>query len=125
MRRILSIFIILLSLPTMAYIVYSCVNPWISEKEQVVQTVFTTEQWNDHPDKRIYMIEDLLNRYNFKSMSKNEIIELLGTNDCLVLDDEIIYTIGTKNKELFLFYHYFCIKFDDSGNVVETYVYQD
>ena len=42
---------------------------------------FSPEKWQDHPDRRAFMLEDLLEHHPLKGMAESEVAALLGETD--------------------------------------------
>lgn len=45
------------------------------------QHTFSSEKWKSEPEKREFIVQDLLKKYELIGMSENEVIELLGDED--------------------------------------------
>ena len=71
------IFIVILS-----FILLLCYRHMqIDDNTNIILTEFSTEVWNENPDSRIYIVNDLEHKYDIISMNKNEILNLLGQKD--------------------------------------------
>ena len=81
---------------------------------------FSIEQWNNSPYDRINMIYSLFNQYDIVGMERGEVIDLLGTNDMNMTEDEFSYTLGGE-----FFMRYLVLVFDNAGKVQQYYVYSD
>jgi len=101
------------------------------------KTIFTQEKWIQAPNQRYLIVKDMIKRYNFSAMTKEEVIRLLGEPDNVWgaggwpirtfdrnippvdLDDpnSIYYSThpGYMPEEISGFY----LKFDESGKVVD------
>ena len=64
------------------------------------QGVFTVERWEEYPNKRIQIVNDLLLKYDLKSMSKEEIISLLGKPSKTTGNFEISYFLGLDGTQI-------------------------
>ena len=58
------------------------------------EMVFDVERWNDDPKHRYLMVEDLKQKYDFYSMTKEEIIDLLGTKSVYIGVNCVRYDTG-------------------------------
>ncbi|MBU5449763.1 hypothetical protein [Acetivibrio sp. MSJd-27] len=113
------IFIVILS-----FILLLCYRHMqIDDNTNIILTEFSIEVWNENPDSRIYIVNDLEHKYDIISMNKNEILNLLGQNQCVVSNDHITYTLGKKKEDLFL--SYYRIDFNEYDVVIKTSIYQD
>ena len=55
---------------------------------------FSQEAWDAYPYDRGPMVQDLLEKYDFLSMTKDEVIELLGENNLQSSNDTLRYGTG-------------------------------
>ena len=55
---------------------------------------FSQEKWENDPYNRDVMIDDLLKSYDFLSMTKDDVINLLGNQRLSVGNDTLIYETG-------------------------------
>lgn len=82
---------------------------------------FTVDKWESFPHCRYLMTYDLDSNYKIVGMSKNEIINLLGTpnqyNSSFTYGGEA-WTYGTKKG--FLFDKYYVVEFDKNGIAADT-----
>ena len=110
---ILVILIVFLVLLTIIYLPF--------QKQSNGSVEFSKEVWNDNYYDRGAMVKDLLEKYDFTSMKKGDVITLLGESRLTVIDyDDRIgsgfldYEIfgGFLNDEILMF------KFDELGQIV-------
>jgi len=81
------------------------------QKNNYERNVFSTERWNENVMQRTYMIDDLLSRYEIIGMSRDEILDLLGTNALTrIFPDVLMYRVGRD----FLHIIQFMIHFDEN-----------
>ena len=53
---------------------------------------FTKEKWNEYPNERYIMIDDLIAEHNLLELTPKEVCNLLGEpNECLVYDNGELY----------------------------------
>ena len=78
---------------------------------------FSREIWDTNRDDRVFMIDDLLEKYDFKDMTKDEVTELLGREYVLIGADTLAYETGGGffKDELLIFI------FDESEKIVTVY----
>jgi hypothetical protein len=94
-----------------------CIIPQNTNSEDIL---FDSYMWDVNIYNRQKMIDDLQKKYDITSLNKEEVINLLGTNEASVSNNDIVYTIGKDFSIVCL-----RIVFDDNGNVVKYYVYRD
>lgn len=122
MKKLLFISIVLL----IAVFLVNYLSVAIQKDDRNQNFQFTPYYWNAVPEKRIFIVDDLLKNYNLQGMNKNEIIELLGENECLKSKhNSFIYTLGSENQIMFNFSKYLEIRFDSNNNVISYRIYQD
>lgn len=78
---------------------------------------FSESKWkNDkYINLRYLMIEDLEDKYDFVGMDKNEVIQILGTED--FDDNELCY----KTSMVMITEYFYCLKYDENNSIIETY----
>lgn len=84
---------------------------------------FTSEKWREYSAARIVMVADFENEYKPEGMNKVDLVELLGNPDSAFtsIDDYEIYEYyNNYDRAAKGVYH---IKFDENGNVSDTYCY--
>lgn len=87
------------------------------------KSIFTTEKWLHSNQERVYMVDDLLNDYEIKEMTKDEVISLLGTpseTEYFKSDNNIVYYLGYERGLISIDSEWLVIYFDDN-EVVEKY----
>lgn len=87
------------------------------------ESKFICERWIEKEDKRVWMVDDLLIQYEIESMSKEEIIELLGepTNTAYFKEvNNIVYWLGAERSLVSIDSEWLVIWFNDE-NKVERY----
>lgn len=60
----------------------------------VSKVAFSQEAWECNPQNRAAMVEDLMQKYNFLSMTKDEVLALLGTKQLYIGKDTLRYETG-------------------------------
>ena len=83
---------------------------------------FSKEKWNDSPDQRGYMINDLKSKYDLDTMNKEEVIELLGRRGIQDYGDRLEYHFNYIAQIPGVF-GYFEIRFDEKASVKSYRVY--
>lgn len=116
-KIILFISILICAIVSLWYTVY------IKDNTSLNITEFSKEKWQDTPYERVYIVEDLCKKHRLKDMNKDEILDLLGENHCVITDNSITYTLGKKMEDLF--FSYFRIDFNEINEVINISVYQD
>ena len=81
----------------------------------IKQGEFVFSLWDKYPEYRHYMIEDMEEKIDIWNLSRDEIIELLGTNDFSEREDDIFYIV--KRTSLPKTIDYYNIYFSDDGSV--------
>ena len=89
---------------------------------------FTVEKWMKSPEKRVYMVDDLLTKYKLTGKSKNEVEMLLGkaTQDAYFKEyDNIVYHLGFERGLISIDSEWLVISFNGSGKVGKVKVITD
>jgi len=86
---------------------------------------FTPVLWDENPYERIHMLEDLFEKIELAGMSKQDVVKVLGENECNMLPDKYVYTLGSKNKYMFTYFYYLEIFFDEYECVKNFNVHMD
>ena len=77
---------------------------------------FSKEEWATNPDDRGRMTDDLLEKYDFTTMTKDDVIELLGEENIHISEDTLVYETGggffQDERLVFIF--------DESGNIIDV-----
>ena len=102
----LLVFLVLLSLHLSARDVFADDPP----------IAFSQDAWDTNPYGRSAMVKDLLHKYDFLSMTKDEVIDLLGTN-LLEIGSE---TLGYETGGGFLEDQMLIFIFDESGKIIDV-----
>lgn len=71
------------------FLPFFCINQYNSQ--------FNTEKWLNKPNDRVYMIDDFLDDYKLKGMTKGEIYSLLGKPEN-ENDKELEYYLGSERE---------------------------
>ncbi|KNY24809.1 outer membrane protein assembly factor BamE domain-containing protein [Pseudobacteroides cellulosolvens] len=89
-------------------------------------TFFDKKRWSNKPNKRVYMVDNMLKEYNLKGMSKEEIKGLLGepTNtEYFKTPNNYVYYLGPE-RGLKIDSEWLVIEFDN-GKVKEFNISRD
>lgn len=60
---------------------------------------FTPQKWIQNEEKRVEIVDDMLNRYSLIGMGKEEVVELLGIETSSTIEgnqEELIYYLGPE-----------------------------
>lgn len=76
---------------------------------------FTRELWDEYPNERIEIVDDMLAKHDLSAKPKEEVIELLGQPDLALSEDQISYLLGHDDTNTLL---YLNIKLSDQGKVI-------
>lgn len=89
---------------------------------------FTTSKWMEDPSKRVYIVDNLLSKYNLENMTENEILELLGPDSgekaYFQEDDNFVYYLGNERSFFSIDSEWLIIDFKD-GRVTNYEVRTD
>ena len=92
------------------------------------QHSFSTAKWEQHPDERTKIVDDLLTRYDLIGMQESEILALLGNhdNDCGYFSSEnrFVYRLGMERSFISIDSEWLIIDFAD-GVVVGHFITTD
>lgn len=89
---------------------------------------FSEETWFNNHTERVYMIDDLLNDYELKGKTKDEVIKLLGTpteTEYFKDDHNIVYYLGYERGLVSIDSEWLVIDFDDNEKVKKYEVLTD
>lgn len=89
---------------------------------------FTTEKWIESDTEKGYMVDDLLQKYDLKDMTREEIISLLGTptdTEYFKEDKNIVYYLGNERGLISIDSEWLVVDFDDSMKVTDYKVVTD
>ena len=70
---LIPVFVIILLIAASVYLRFTVFNP-----KENVKLEFSRDAWENSPEKRFLMIDDMLVKYNFIGMSRDAVIDLLG-----------------------------------------------
>jgi outer membrane protein assembly factor BamE (lipoprotein component of BamABCDE complex) len=83
-------------------------------------SIFNSKQWINNPNKRIYMVDDMLQRYKLIGMSKNDIKRLLGTpstTEKLKTSSNQVYYLGAERAFISIDDERLIVQFDKNDKV--------
>lgn len=83
--------------------------------------IFDSEKWEKYPSKRHLMIEDFERKYPIEELTKDKVLDLLG--DEIMSDTGNMFSYYTGNGLIYI--KYYGITFDDRGNCITRYSYDD
>lgn len=87
------------------------------------ESYFSIENWIEEKEKRVWMVDDLINNYNLKGMNKKDIIELLGEPaeiSYFKKPDNIVYYLGPERGLISIDSEWLVIWFNQN-DVVEKF----
>lgn len=89
---------------------------------------FNQDRWLNYTEKRVHMVDDLLQKYKLIGKSNEEIIKLLGI-PTETRNDEIgattSYYLGNERGFISIDSERLVLQFDNDGNVIEYKVQRD
>ena len=89
---------------------------------------FTAEKWLNSDTEKVYMVDDLLNDYDIREMTKDEVISLLGTpttTEYFKDDNNIVYYLGDERGLISIDSEWLVIDFDESEKVSKYEIITD
>ncbi|MEC2713975.1 hypothetical protein P9Z56_13520 [Bacillus cereus] len=89
---------------------------------------FNQNRWLNHADKRVHMVDDLLQKYKLIGKSNEEIIQLLGAPTETRSGGEgviTLYYLGTERGFIPIDSEQLILQFDRDGKVMEYTVHKD
>lgn len=89
---------------------------------------FTIEKWLKNPTERVYMVDDLLDKYNLKDKTEDEVTNLLGApTETAYFKDEnrFVYLLGIERGLIPIDNEWLIIDFDENNKVIAYEVYTD
>ncbi|WP_428909943.1 hypothetical protein [Niallia sp. Krafla_26] len=92
------------------------------------QTTFTTEKWLNSDKEKVYMVDDLLENYTLKDMTKDELTSLLGApieTEYFKSDNNVVYYLGDERGLISIDSEWLVIDFDSRGRVANYQVLTD
>lgn len=92
------------------------------------ESKFNYENWIEKQDKRVWMVDDLLEKHEIVGMYRNEIIELLGEpsdTEYFKESDNIVYWLGTERGLVRIDSEWLVIWFDDKDIAIDVKIMRD
>lgn len=89
---------------------------------------FNQNRWLNHADKRVHMVDDLIQKYKLTGKSNEEITKLLGApTETRNGEDGVItsYYLGTERGFIPIDSEHLVLQFDRDGRVMEYKVHRD
>lgn len=89
---------------------------------------FNQNRWLNHADKRVHMVDDLLQKYKLIGKSNEEITQLLGAPTETRSGGEgviTLYYLGTERGFIPIDSEQLILQFDRDGKVMEYTVHKD
>ena len=118
-KQMLGVLIVAL-IPLIVCTVQLSVNEYTSK--------FNQNRWLNHADKRVHMVDDLLQKYKLKGKSNEEITQLLGAPTETRSGGEgviTLYYLGTERGFIPIDSEQLILQFDRDGKVMEYTVHKD
>ncbi|MFE5391278.1 hypothetical protein [Bacillus thuringiensis] len=118
-KQMLRVLIVAL-IPLIVCTVQLSVNEYTSK--------FNQNRWLNHADKRVHMVDDLLQKYKLIGKSNEEIIQLLGAPTETRSGEEgvtTLYYLGTERGFIPIDSEQLVFQFDRDGKVMEYTVHKD
>ena len=81
-------------------------------------SVFTTEKWEKYTYERHYMLDDFTKKYSLETMTKDDVLAILGEPD-YITDDKFNYNVERGWLEPIVL----LIRFDENEKVAECFTY--
>ncbi|AOM06767.1 hypothetical protein FORC24_3477 [Bacillus cereus] len=89
---------------------------------------FNQNRWLNHADKRVHMVDDLLQKYKLIGKSNEEITQLLGAPTETRSGEEgviTLYYLGAERGFIPIDSEQLILQFDRDGKVMEYTVHKD
>lgn len=89
---------------------------------------FNQNRWLNHADKRVHMVDDLLQKYKLIGKSNEKITQLLGAPTETRSGEEgviTLYYLGTERGFIPIDSEQLVLQFDRDGKVMEYTVHKD
>lgn len=89
---------------------------------------FNQNRWLNHANKRVHMVDDLLQKYKLIGKSNEEITQLLGAPTETRSGEEgviTLYYLGTERGFIPIDSEQLILQFDRDGKVMEYTVHKD
>jgi len=77
---------------------------------------FTVEKWKSHPQERVYMVDEMLKKYELRGRNREEVENLLGKPD-QQKDDVVVYVLGDERALFSIDSEYLIIRYDQNEKV--------
>ncbi|MES5956101.1 hypothetical protein QCI42_22480 [Bacillus fungorum] len=119
-RKQMSGILIVALIPLIVCTVQLGVNEYTSK--------FNQNRWLNHADKRVHMVDDLIQKYKLTGKSNEEITKLLGTpTETRNGEDGVItsYYLGTERGFIPIDSEHLVLQFDRDGKVMKYKVQRD
>lgn len=92
------------------------------------ESKFNYEKWIGKQDKRVWMVDDLLEKHKILNMSKDDIIKLLGKpSDTQYFKevDNIVYYLGAERGLVRIDSEWLVIWFDEKDTAIDIKIMRD
>ncbi len=119
-KKQMSVVLIVALIPLIVCTVQLSVNEYTSK--------FNQNRWLNHADKRVHMVDDLLQKYKLIGKSNEEITQLLGVPTETRSGEEgviTLYYLGTERGFIPIDSEQLVLQFDRDGKVMEYTVHKD
>lgn len=89
---------------------------------------FTIKRWLNNQSSRVYMVDNLLEKYDFEEMTMDEVTKLLGTPPETKLfkdNDNIVYYLGDERGLISIDSEWLIFEFDENEKVKRYEIRRD
>lgn len=89
---------------------------------------FTVEKWLDNESSRVYMVDDLMKKYQFEEMTLDEVTDLLGTppeTNYFKEVNNIVYYLGDERGLISIDSEWLIFEFDENQKVKAYEIVRD
>lgn len=89
---------------------------------------FTIEKWLENPTERVCMVDDLLNKYDLKDKTKDEVAKLMGPPDETAYfkgENCFVYLLGIERGLIRIDNEWLIIEFDENDKVTTFDIFTD
>ena len=122
-RKVRTTFIVIVSIGFILFL-YCIVILGLNE----YKSNFTTEKWLNAPAERVYMVDDLLNKYELVGKTKDEVNTLLGTptaTDYSKNENNMVYYLGDERGFISIDSEWLVISLNGNEKVIKSQIRTD
>ena len=123
---VIALLIALFSFGAASWVYVGLPIPWF-----LLRSSFDSAEWKGQKqisdDVRIRMIDDLLRRYNFQGMTREQVVEILGEPDqtSYFKDWDMVYWLGPERGFVRIDSEWLVFQLDGRGRVAEHRIIPD